>query len=69
MNFVSTTVFYIEVPDLYAIIAKDIFTFVQTNTPFIRDLFIFQIFIKKLHMCLWLIGTGIDTINHKNGRK
>ena len=40
-------VFYIELPDLYAIIAKDIFIFVLTYTPLIRDWFISQIFIKS----------------------
>ena len=60
-----TLVFYIEVSDLYAIIAKDIFIFVLTYTPLIRDLFISQIFTKKLHVWLWLIGTGIGTINKK----
>ena len=32
-----TMVFYIEVPDVYVIIAKDVFIFVLTYTPLIRD--------------------------------
>ena len=59
---------YIEVLDSYAIIAKDVFIFVIRYTPLIRDWFISQMFTKKLLIWLWLIGTGIGTINYKNSR-
>ena len=65
MNSFFSLVFYIEVPDLYAIIARDVFIFVLTYIPLIRDWFISQIFIKKLHIWLLLTGTGIGTINKK----
>ena len=42
-----TLVMYTEVSAMYAIIAKDIFVFVLTYTPLIREWFISQIFTKN----------------------
>ena len=65
MNSFFYSGFLYLIPDLYAIIAIDIFIIILAYTPLVRDWFISQIFTKKLHTSLLLIGTGIGSIINK----